>query len=856
MAVTYEEAKAFIKDATRYKNNWEMVSNRSWDEIKKRRPDGKLWSLDMTKNRRMVRYPVWNSIFKIRQSLILSRLGIPICRDTTQDGSDTVGATAAILKERLAASLAKAQPLFDNLCASRDDFLATNFSIGRVYYERDEVKERVKELVVPEKRISPEGIEETIFFDSEGDEIATDDIMQDDEGYFIYRNQIVDVENETVCYEPILYRDVYVDPDARRWQRVKRLAFANYYSEPEFKEIFGADAFMDLSRGTPDMESGELAYPKRQTIKVYEYWDYYDRQCYWFAENGSKFITPRSYLMPEEDEGYGYKELNGLYNLHGFFPSPPPLIMNSPTDEFWPIPEYYQLMEVIYEIHAIFSRMMETTRAYRARLIFDDTIEGLKEALNELPEAGAIGVTNLSSSLVQSGGRLENAVQYIPTEGIIASLQQLYISLEQRLNMVYRLTGVSDMLQGLAADQTQRTFGERQMTEKYALNQLEEPQRKMAEYVRDVYELLTETAIKNFKDASLEMYIMPQTLQPGDRERYGAALGMLKDNFKRFRFELSTDETIALNEQYDKQMATELVNTLTSALEHTASIAESQPELVAIELHALKFLIQRYARGAKLFQTQITESIDNVVRKNEEQAANAQPPFDKDQAMYQLEVQRFQLEVQRDQAKSQVQMFDSQTNAQLAQMEMAQKERLAQLKAQLESMKMNAQAATENNKMQISYQELIAGINQSREELAIRQQELLLEYQKVSNAKEYEQYKLMLEDKFGTADAQLARTAQMIEAQYTQADMQERWATEQRLQAEHGINEALAQVEMLTKMKSAMNEQPAQVQQQQPGVVIEAPKPVPTTIKRTKKVELDRKGRPVKIEDSESQSGV
>lgn len=850
MTITIAEAKSFIVSANRARENWLTMAKRSWDEIKKRQRNGKLWGVTPSSVRRRAKYPAWYSIFKVRQSLVLSRLGIPICKDATQDGKDNVGATAAILRERLAVNLAKSFPMFDTMASNRDDFLVTNFALCRAYYERDEVKQRVKEYIVPEKVITSDGSEDVVFIDSNGKEVESDDIHQDDSGYFLYKHEVIDVENERICLEPMLYKDVYVDPNIRRWARCKRLAFECHYSEPEFKEVFGVRAFNDLSN--PDIDPQDQSQPKQQTIKVFEYWDYYERECYWFAENGSDFIKPKGYKTPTEyaeNETGEVEALNGLYNLDTFFPCPPPLIMNSPTDEFWPVPEYLQLMEILDEIHSIFGRMMETTRAYRARLLYDSSIDGLAEGIKEMPEAGAIGVTNLTQSLAQAGGDIKNVAQYIPVEGIILSLQQLYISLEQRLNTLWRLTATSDMLQGLAQDQTQRTFGERQMTEKYALNQLEEPQRKMQEYVRDCYELITEMALKNFKDESLEVYIMPATLQPHDQENYRAALGMLKDNTKRFRIDLETDSTIALNESYDKQMRMELNSALTATIKDAAAVTESSPALAAILLHNCKYLIQGF-RQSKLFQSEISEAIDSVITQAEEAAMNAPPPFDKDQATLQLKAQEVKANVD-------LQTFKEMNANQLAQMELAQTERLAGIKAQLEQMKISAGSAKDNTQMQMDYQQLVAGITKSREELAFRREELMLEYQKVASDAEVAKYKVMLDERFGTVDAQLAQTQQFLEKQYQEAEMQERWATEQRLQAEHSINEALAQVNMLTQMKKASEQTaPPQVQQVSPGVTIEAPKPVPTTVKTTKKVELDKKGRVVKMENTNSQSGA
>lgn len=680
MTVTIEEAKEFIADATKARQNWHNLAYASWMEIKKQQRNNlPMQAIQPNTVKRLSKYPAWYSIFKIRQPLVLSRVGVPVGRDTTQDGNDNIGATAAVCLERLATNLPKTFDFFDVLCCARDDGLVANVGTVRAYYEKEDIKQKVKEYITPQKNEETGGV---IFLGGDGEEVLSDDISQDDEGYFIEHDEVVDVVNEKVCLEPVLYSDFYVDPNIRRWARAKRVAFACNYSQREFKDIFGSAA-LDTIPAPKDDEFDPDGSAKKQCIKVFEYWDDYEKKVYWFADGGSDFIKPKNYKYYEEmgEE----EEVNGLYNLEKFFPCPEPFVLNQCTDEFWPIPEYFQVQEILEDIHRIFARMMAVTRAIRSRLLFDSNVEGLQVALNEATEGDAIGVTNLAQSLAGAGGTLEGVVQYIPVEKMINGLQQLYVALEQRLNTLYKLTGTSDLLQGLVTDPTQRTFGERQMTEKYALNQLAEPQRKMQEFVRSCYQLMCEMALKNFNDASLEQYIMPQTLQPEMQEQYKSAVEMLKNNTKRFRIELETDSTIALNEQYDKQTRIELVNTLTSAVEKVATTAASSPALVGIELHALKFLVQGFRQG-KLFQQEITAAIDAVIAMTEETPA----PFNKEQADFQLDQQKIRLEVGKmnqkaniDQQKVQAEMFRTGAMIQKGNAEISLQQQRDQLMGQL-----------------------------------------------------------------------------------------------------------------------------------------------------------------------------
>lgn len=700
MAITIAEAKGFVEQARKFRDNWKSLADKSWAEIKKRQRNGRLWSVVPNSLRKRSRYPAWYSIFKIRQPLLLSRIGVPIGKDTTQDGIDNIGATAAICLERLAINLARAFDFFDVMSSCRDDFLATNFAMSRGYFECSYVKERVKEYLVPTQTLDGD----MVFTDSNGNEVLSDDIGQDDTGFFIELKKIIDVEDEKVFLEPILYKHAYIDPNIRRWSRCKRLAIEEYYSVPEFKQIFGEQAYLDLS--APD-DSGsteeDAVLKKAQLVKVYEYWDEYENETYWFAENGSDFIKPKKDYQPEgEDDDSEYDTRKGLYNLEGFFPCPPPLVINQPTDEFWPVPEYYQLVEIFEDIHTIFSRMVTLTKSIRTRLLFDANIEGLQPALNEAGESDAFGVTNLSQVLSRSGGTLEGAVQYIPVSQAVDTLNNLYTALENRLNTIYKLTGTSDLLQGLITDPTQRTFGERQMTEKYALNQIAEAQRKMQEFVRANYQLLCEMALKNFKQISLDKYIIPQTLQPEHQQRYQAAIALLRDDNKRFRIELETDSTIALNEEYDKQVRIELVNTLTASLEKTANVAETSPALVVPTLHAMKFLIQGFRQG-KLFQTEITQAIDNVIKLSE----SAPEPFNKERADSELQQRKQMLEEQKSMMESQLKQFEMQLESYRAQNDVALKsEQLKleqwteQLKAQIEMARLEIEKAKAGVEMQ------------------------------------------------------------------------------------------------------------------------------------------------------------
>jgi len=837
--LTIEEAKAFIEDAKKARRDWLTVADRSWNEIKRKQRNTRLFSNTPNSSRRRQKYPLWWSIFKIRQPLILSRVGIPIGKDTTQDGSDNIGATAALCYERLAINLAKTFDFFDVMSAVRDDGIATNFGQVRAYYERDEVREPVRERITPQQ---DEETGEIAFYDSFGNVVITDEIGQDDEGYFIETDELIDVENEKICLEPVLYKDILIDPDVRRWERVKRIAFCEHYSERQFAEVFGRAALSTLPSDSDDKSNSDESAKKAPAIKVWEYWDLYEGECYWFADEGQGFIKPKEYPgKDDEDYAEDLKEKRGPYDLDSFFPCPPPFVLNKPTDDFWPVPEFAQLEDLIDDIHQIFTRMVSVTKAIRVRLLFDNNVNGLQEALNELSEADAIGVPNLAQSLANAGGTLDAVVQFIPVEQLINGLNQLYGALEQRLNVCYKLTGTSDLLQGFVTDQTDRTFGERQLQEKYALNQISEAQAKMQEFVRASYELICQMALRNFKDASLEQYILPRTLPPDHQPRYQAALDLLKSKTKRFRIELETDSTIALNEEYDKARRLELVNTMTAAIEKVASIAQSSPKLVVVELHALKFLIQGFRQG-KMFQNEITAAIDQVI----EAAKTAEAPFNKDETAAQLKREELQIQqaiqqykIQSDErlevAKlNQAQGMES-MRVQLEQFKLNQDAAAAQIQQQLEAYKVQSQSAEASAELQLGYEKLKSEMAAQQQMLQLRSDELILQLRKLTDERDATQFQQMLDARVAEYEMQLRAAQQQLDAVRSDLDIKERVMTEQRLQAEHQLEQLRASLELQGARIGQISSTPAAP----PVVNVTLPTPV---VKRRLKVARDESG--------------
>jgi hypothetical protein len=837
MELTIEEANAAYADAKKFSEDFIATADRSWQELKKRGKDGKL----LSETRLKPRFPLWHSTFKIRQPIIFSRIPIPIGLDTTQDGRDGQGARAAVLKERLSIGLIKDTNFFDTMSSARDDFLATNFGQCRVYFRIEETEEKEKIYLQP-AALDPE-TQQPIFLDPSGVPIPSEMLQQDSKGIYLESDDYIKVSNERIILEPVFYKNFKISNDVTRWDTgsTKQVFFENYYSKREFVKIYGKEALETRS------EDDKRQSNKAKGYTVVEMWDELDKKVVWFLEGGTDFIKPKSISELESKEGYDEEEKCNIYKLSKFFPCPPPLIVNQSTDEFWPTPEHYQVSDLLETANVLFLKRKAIAKAIKAVCLYDNNVEGLKAALSESATLDAYAVTNLSQALAASGGTLEGVVQYLPINNLVQSLDTITQEFAAILQDYYQQTGTSDLLRGLT-DSTERTFGEQQLKEKYALNQIATMQYKMQEFAQNTIELMCEMALKNFSDETLARYIMPETLDAQAQATYQNDLKLLQDDRRgRFRVELQTDSMIAMNEAYDIQMRKDLVNSITAAIEKTNASVEQAPSIASVNLHAMKYLIQGF-RQSKLFQAEITKSIDDAIqisKQNAEAQSNQPPPFDKDAADNQLAVAKFEFEKEMKVRESQDETIIQSQKQQIEMLKIEQAERLASIETQLLQMKQQGEQSVEFAKLQQSIAQINAEIELSKAQIEIKREELMIKAQDSSTKAELEQFRVLLEKQIADDTRKMSEVEQALNAYKVEMDEKEKLLTEQRLQSEHQFDMLHSMINLSTKNKEIETKLAAQ--SPAPNITVQVPTP-----KKSKKITTIIRGEKGEILGAES----
>lgn len=874
--ITIADVRQFIVDGKKKKEDYRNIADSSWNEVEKRNKLGKLYGGgELDRAKRWTKFPLWWSCWKIRQPLTLARLAIPVLKDT--QGDDPFGRTACILGERFIKGILKTFEAFPEFSASNDDFLVTNFGWGRWCYrstetqEEEKIRLQVQEQQPPPPQLGLDGQPDPnapplpppppIFLTPDGQQVPQEQVQEDDLGPFVSTGQTINIDNEEVYFEAGEYNGLIVDPMAKRWNKVTRIAFEYPYDYREFKLKFGRKALDTLLLANiQDYKSG-----KKQII-VYEYHDSILKETRWLTEDSSDFFQPVEMDNDSEEKTEG-TDNSDIYGLTEYFPCTEPLIINQSTRSFWPTPEFFQVQDIINDISSIVTRMLQLTRAVRIRFFFDSGVTQLKSLIGENwanGEGTGMGIPNLEQTLMNNKGSLANLVAYFPVEELMKGLQNMYIAYEQRIEMFYSITGFSDLIRGKVSTQSSNdTYRGLQLEGKYAMNRMEPYQNKIQEWIKDNYQLAMELGLKMFSEKTIDEYITPQTLDKEDQQRYIPALDLLKDNRRgRFRMDFETDSTISINQEWKKTQAIETANAITKMMESTAKTAKDMPELADAELRVMKHVVGELTDG-KLFMDEITDAIEKTIEK----ASQPKPP-EPDAAMervhldsaieseklkleqqkvgqqFQLDMRRLEFDEQKAMTDDRLTQLQMQMEGQIENAKLAQKDRMDQLTMQLEEFKVQNTAGISASELNLKAQQIQSDIALAQEELAGKRQEFLLQAQEVASKTEVKQLELILDNRVAEQKQQLANIMAGLEKEKVLLDArerhsmeQEKWVTEARLQQEHQMNVAGSLVE-LHKTLQEMKQSPT-------PVVVHLPK---RNKKTTGRIVRDAAGDPTHIE--------
>jgi len=524
----------------------------------------------------------------------------------------------------------------------------------------------------------------------------------------------VEVTNEMVCLETQGWSRVYIGY-AKKWSKVPWVAFEEYVDKKEATRLFGQEIAEKITYTKDEPQDGEDKRSNRKenspqgatkTACIYQIWD---------RQGGNRV----KYLSPQYPDGLLKDEEDPL-ELSGFFPCPKPLQFLEKTHSLVPTALYKIYENQATELNNIQLRLNELVRACKARGIYDTGLGPEIQRLMEADDNELVPAESASSLAADKG--LGNAVWFWPLEVIQAAMQSLYQARESCKQVIYEITGISDIIRG--ASQASETATAQNIKNQWGTLRLKRLQKAVSVYARDVLRLMLElaatkigeetwakmTGLPYLTQAQVQqlssllqaaqmqlqqvqmMMPPPMPLQPGmppqappqmppqvqqlqqqvqqyqqqlQTPQWAQVLGALKDDISRaYKIDIETNSTVETDATEDQANITKMMTAMGQYLNGVSPLVANGSMPFEVAKNMLIVIARRFQFGEEveddLKQMTQPKPPDDGSAKAQAQAQQAeQMKMQLEQQRMQLQDQQFKMKLQADQATQQAELQQS-----------------------------------------------------------------------------------------------------------------------------------------------------------------------------------------------------
>lgn len=508
-------------------------------------------------------------------------------------------------------------------------------------------------------------------------------------------------DHECTPVDYVFWEDFRHSP-ARTWEEVTWVARRVYMTKAEGIERFGEEKFKDVplvhepigldemkKNGTTDTEGLKKGC-------IWEIWDKTTKKVYWKAESFQE-------ILDEKDDPL---------KLEGFFPCPKPLFSTTTTDTLVPVADYLQYQDQAMEMDELTNRIAMLVKAVKVVGVYDSSQTGIDRMLSEGVDNTLIPVSNWA--MFSEKGGIKGVIDFLPLEQVVMALQQLYAAREACKQVIYEVTGLSDIIRG--ASVASETATAQQIKSQYASLRLKDMQIDVARFASDILRAKAQIMTSVYSDQTLVM--MSGIEMTGDREHIQPALDLLRQkSLRNYRIEVAADSMVELDEQAEKQGRIEFLTAAGGFLEKAVMAGQQQPELAPLMGEMLMFGIRAFKAGRPMeaaFEQAIAKMSEPKPPKPDPEAMKLQAEAQQAQQKLQAEQAREQARAQADIAIEQARMsMEAQFEQQRMALDQQAAERQAAIDMQIEQMRMQFDAQLEQFKAikQAETQITVAQIN-------------------------------------------------------------------------------------------------------------------------------------------------
>jgi hypothetical protein len=396
---------------------------------------------------------------------------------------------------------------------------------------------------------------------------------------------------------------------------------------------------------------------------VWEIWSKTTKQVFWVSEGYSKTLDIK-------DDPLG---------LDNFWPCPKPLFSTQTTETLVPIADYSLYQDQAEEIDMLTNRIAMLVEAVKVVGVYDASQQGVQRMLSEGVNNQLIPVDTWAA-FAEKGG-LKGVVDFMPLDSVLQALRECYAAREQAKQVVYEITGLSDIIRG--ASMASETATAQQIKSQYASLRLKRLQTEVAQFASEVLRIKAQIMCDFYAPQTLvEMSGIMGTM---DAQYAEQAIMLLKSEPARgFRIEVASDSLVEMDEATEKQSRIEFLGAVGQFMDRALPVTQQVPELAPLMGEMLMFGVRAF-KGGRMMESAFDEAMAKLNAPKPPEQPQPDPEQMKAEAMMQVEQGKMQLEQAKIQTQGQIEQAKLQASLQIEQFKAEQAKNLEIMRQQAET---------------------------------------------------------------------------------------------------------------------------------------------------------------------------
>jgi len=455
--------------------------------------------------------------------------------------------------------------------------------------------------------------------------------------------------HEDVEIDYFHWRDFRWSP-CRTWNEVRWIAFGTQMTRDQLAKRFGEEKaekipLNEKGKNRADEFDSDKNNPWARAM-VWEVWNKEDRRIYWFVKGNEE-------ILDQKDD---------ILGLDGFWPCPRPMFANATTMKLIPTPDFKIAQDIYNEIDDISTRITLLERAVAVRGVYDKTHEGVKRLISEAVMNELIPIDDFS--MFKERGGLQSVVDWLPLDMVVGALDKLRDYRNELIQLLYQITGMSDIMRGEAADKN-ATATEQAIKAKFASTRVQAFQNEFARFASDTQVIKAEIIAKFFDPQTIFDRANVQYMFGTDQALAARAIRIIKSDIAQYRIEVKP-EAVAMQDMASiKEERSAFLLAIAQFMQSTAPLTAQAPWAAPFFLHMLQWAMAGF-RGGSTIEGVLDQFILQAQQMAQQAMSQPPPPDPKLQAAQ----VKAQAEGQKAQAGIMQSVVDAKTHVAKTQMDL------------------------------------------------------------------------------------------------------------------------------------------------------------------------------------------